>query len=568
MKISILNTYYSGHGHYDEDIDEGFWIPVNARPSDESSYISNANIVKRLNVLDTRHTLLIVDSCFSGSLVVKKRTAIPDERFKSRRILASGRYETASDGEKGKNSPFAAGLLTMLRKNTSPKLDTTSLIKYVKDYVHGKANQHPVEGRLQNSADEGGEFVFYLKRDEEAVWKEVTHAHSVVAYRNYIAGFPDGKYVEAANRKINELEEDKIWQQATINDNELSYEGYLQRFTPLGKYLAQASERLEALKKVRQARQEAQEKAAARDEERQQWQQQFEAHIKQAEQLYKERELIAAREAYREALRSHLPGFVPTQAYIEEQINFCQHNITFLGHYENGKAAMQEGNFRLAIEYYQEALKIKHNQKIEQLIQHCQQQMQQQRTGGKSSNSFVPPNHAPVKKKNNVVKWIAVGMAALVILALAINHLIPQENYPTDEQYIADPNWEDAASENDESTHTAPETYSILGSWQLLSVEWMEGGNAYDATSVDPTLAALINGVYHFYDNGVVTFTSVYQTTNNMYYSAGGSNIHIQAPGYGPGIINHINDSQLVVTLPFSNGYGQYYLRFSMERME
>ncbi|MEZ4984265.1 MAG: tetratricopeptide repeat protein [Saprospiraceae bacterium] len=139
----------------------------------------------------------------------------------------------------------------------------------------------------------------------------------------------------------------------------------------------------------------------------------------------------------------------------------------FLGHYENGKAAMQEGNFRLAIEYYQEALKIKHNQKIEQLIQHCQQQMQQQRTGGKSSNSFVPPNHAPVKKKNNVVKWIAVGMAALVILALAINHLIPQENYPTDEQYIADPNWEDAASENDESTHTAPETYSILGSWQL-----------------------------------------------------------------------------------------------------
>ncbi|MEZ4984264.1 MAG: hypothetical protein R2795_04375 [Saprospiraceae bacterium] len=63
-------------------------------------------------------------------------------------------------------------------------------------------------------------------------------------------------------------------------------------------------------------------------------------------------------------------------------------------------------------------------------------------------------------------------------------------------------------------------------------MEWMEGGNAYDATSVDPTLAALINGVYHFYDNGVVTFTSVYQTTNNMYYSAGGSNIHIQAPGY------------------------------------
>ncbi|MEZ4984266.1 MAG: hypothetical protein R2795_04385 [Saprospiraceae bacterium] len=55
--------------------------------------------------------------------------------------------------------------------------------------------------------------------------------------------------MEAANRKINELEEDKIWQQATINDNELSYEGYLQRFTPLGKYLAQASERLEALKK-------------------------------------------------------------------------------------------------------------------------------------------------------------------------------------------------------------------------------------------------------------------------------------------------------------------------------
>ncbi|RME97804.1 MAG: caspase family protein, partial [Bacteroidetes bacterium] len=169
-----LVVYYSGHGHYDEDFDEGYWIPVDARPDDESDFISNANIVKRLNALDTQHTLLIVDSCFSGSLVVRKRNVFPDEKFKSRRILASGRHETVSDGKKGENSPFAAGLLTVLRKNTTPKVDTTSVIRYVKDYVYGKAKQHPVDGRIQNSADEGGEFVFHLRKDEEAVWQEVS----------------------------------------------------------------------------------------------------------------------------------------------------------------------------------------------------------------------------------------------------------------------------------------------------------------------------------------------------------------------------------------------------------
>lgn len=563
-----LIVYYSGHGHYDTDFDEGYWIPVNAKPSDESSYISNANIVKRINALETQHTLLIVDSCFSGSLVVQKRNAIPDERFRSRRILASGRHETVSDGREGENSPFAAGVLTYLRRNTSPKLDTTSLIKYVKDYVFGKAKQHPVDGRIQNSADEGGEFVFHLKRDEEAVWQEVSRTHTVAEYRNYLAGFPDGKYVALANRKINELDEDNIWQQAKINDNELSFDDYISRFTPGGKYLTEAQDRLRKLRAEREVRQRAQAEKADRDNQRAQLQKQYADAINTAESLYKERKLEAAREQYRVALGMYLPGFAPNQQYIEEQLNFCQNNIAFLGHYENGKAAMQQGNFRLAIEYYQEALKVNNNAKVEALIVHCRQQMQQQGKAGQQGKTqqrtVVNQQKAPAKSRP--IWWMLAGAAGLFVLFVVYSIIVygtPEE--PTDSAYSL---VDDGTPPNDDGqTYAPPATAELLlGPWEVSGVYILQDGNAYDATQESDVFKLWIGSVYDFYDNGTVAFTLA-GVGSNLYYTLEGNNLFVQAEGYGQGVIDYIDENELVFTLPYTSWMGSYNIQFRTVRV-
>ncbi|WP_367392073.1 caspase family protein [Lewinella sp. LCG006] len=572
--LDNLIVYYSGHGHYDDEFDEGYWIPVNAKPDDESNFISNANIVKRINALDTQHTLLIVDSCFSGSLVVQKRNAIPDERFKSRRILTSGRYETVSDGRDGENSPFSAGLLTYLRKNTSPKLDTTSVIKYVKDFVFTQAKQHPVDGRIQNSADEGGEFVFYLRRDEEAVWQEVCLADKVVEYRNYIAGFPAGKYVAAANRKINLLEEDEVWSSVKINDTELGYEGYISKYSPSGKYLTEARERLSKLRENRHERQKAQQEIAARESERAQLRLAFDELVKSAERLFGERKLEEARSKYREALQTHLPGFAPTQEYLEEQINLCQSNLAFLAHYENGKAALQQENYRLAIEYFQEALKINNNAKVEKLIAHCQQQMQNgqrktsTRSGGAQTRSFAG-TATPDAPKRRIGMWIGVGVTLCFLLfllfAALVNEGIFDNTLPNyDDTSIYDDDYTDDPTPG--STPASPTTADLLmGTWQVSTINVVRNGVAYNATAEDQSLLLLIGAVYNFQSNGIVTLSTEFGS-ENIYYSLNGNNIYVQAPGYSTGTINKIDRQSLQLTLPFTNYFGTHMLQFNLVR--
>lgn len=564
--LDNLIVYYSGHGYYDEEFDEGYWIPVNAKPNDESNYISNANIVKRINALETQHTLLIVDSCFSGSLVVHKRNAIPDERFKSRRILASGRYETVSDGQEGGNSPFSAGLLTYLRKNTSPKLDATSLISFVKDFVYTKAKQHPVDGRIQNSADEGGEYVFYLRRDEEAVWQEVCTANQVAEYRNYIAGFPEGKYVATANRKINLLEEDEIWSSTKINDTELGYEDYIRKYTPNGKYLTDARDRLATLKDNRLERQKVQKEMAARESERRQLRLDFDERVKNAELLFGDRKLAEARAAYRDALQMHLPGFVPTQEYLEEQINLCQSNLAFLGHYESGKAALEQKNYRLAIEYFQEALKLNNNAKVEQLITFCQQQL---RSGGKTNrrqttrHSFTESSATPPPKKR-IGLWIGLGAIACFVVLGVIGLMMEETGY--DDSYPAyeeDHFVDDYGGEDVAPPPTATTAQLLLGSWQVNTINVIRNGQAYDATAEDPTFYALIGAIYNFQADGNVSVTTLLGS-DYLSYSIQGNDIYIQAEGYGVGVVNYVDQNSLQLLLPFSNTYGTHMMQFNL----
>ena len=570
-----LIVYYSGHGHYDDEIDEGFWIPVDARREDESSYISNANIVKRINSLQTQHTLLIVDSCFSGSLVVRKRNAVPDERFKSRRILASGRHETVSDGKEGENSPFAAGILTYLRQNTSPTLDTTSLIKYVKDYVYGKAKQHPVDGRIQNSADEGGEFVFHLKRDEEAVWKEVSKANTVAEYRNYLMGFPDGRYVTAATRKINALAEEDIWKDTQVNDTELGYEEYIRKYSPSGRYVAAARERLDRLKSERQERQKVQEEMAARENERARIRQDYDRLVHEAEDLFKDRKLEDAREKYRQALQLHLPGFAPTQEYLEEQINFCQNNMVFLRHYENGRAALEDGNHRLAMNYFQQALTINNNAKVEKLVEYCQQQLQKGGQKRKPQNKRKQQfSGGQAKPKRRIGLWIGVGVVLTILVLAGIGSMMEDESangftsdIPVYEEEASSNSIKDEYVEDVQPPPPAEPTLGelLIGSWQVNTINVVRNGVAYDATAEDASLLLLIGAIYNFQPNGSVTVTNTYGT-NYLFYTLTDTQFYIQADGYGPGVINYIDRSRLQVTLPFTNAFGTHMLQYNLSR--
>ena len=70
--VKSLNTndnfilYYSGHG--EESTDEGFWLPVDADLDDDTNWISNDYVTRKLRQIKAKNILVIADSCYSGTL--------------------------------------------------------------------------------------------------------------------------------------------------------------------------------------------------------------------------------------------------------------------------------------------------------------------------------------------------------------------------------------------------------------------------------------------------------------------------------------------------------------------
>jgi WD40 repeat protein len=162
-----LMVYFSGHGHFDKLLNEGYWIPIDAATNSPADYISNTDILKILGSINSQHTFLVADACFSGALFADSRRGYTEsvEKFRSRWGLASGRLETVSDGSAGNNSPFAKRFIQFLNENQKEKFPVSELVQFVKVQVAEDTNQTPIGNPLKSLGDEGGEFVFYKKRD-------------------------------------------------------------------------------------------------------------------------------------------------------------------------------------------------------------------------------------------------------------------------------------------------------------------------------------------------------------------------------------------------------------------
>jgi WD40 repeat protein len=164
--VDNLVIYFSGHGHFDQVLNEGYWIPVEAHTNSSSEYVSNTEVLKIIGTVNSQHTFLIADACFSGALFSDPKRSYTDniEKYRSRWALTSGRLETVSDGTAGTNSPFAKHVLQFLDSNEKEKFAISELIHFVKFKVSEDSQQTPIGNPLRALGDEGGEMVIYKKQ--------------------------------------------------------------------------------------------------------------------------------------------------------------------------------------------------------------------------------------------------------------------------------------------------------------------------------------------------------------------------------------------------------------------
>ena len=128
-----LLIYYAGHGHLEQGIDRGYWIPVDAETNDNSEWILLPSVTDMLQLISAKHVMVVADSCFGGKLtrssLAQLKPGLTDEaRLDLLKTLAQKRVRTAmtSGGVKpvldaggSGHSVFADAFLGVLEENTS-----------------------------------------------------------------------------------------------------------------------------------------------------------------------------------------------------------------------------------------------------------------------------------------------------------------------------------------------------------------------------------------------------------------------------------------------------------------
>jgi hypothetical protein len=156
-----LLIYYAGHGWWDEEMETGYWLPRDAVPDNPVDWLPNTDLTNYLNVLKTKHTLLIADACFSGG-IFKSRAAFNNEmaveklyKLNSRKAITSGALKEVPD-----RSYFVEYLIKRLEQNSKKYLPSEELYSSLKEAVMNNSPNVPQYGTIQNVGDEGGDFIF------------------------------------------------------------------------------------------------------------------------------------------------------------------------------------------------------------------------------------------------------------------------------------------------------------------------------------------------------------------------------------------------------------------------
>jgi uncharacterized caspase-like protein len=169
-----LMIYFSGHGIYDDFLDEGYRVPVEGS-SDVTTCIPSTEIQSYVKATRARHVWVVCDSCFSGSLFREKSAASPRDLLaldryvremigrKSRLVLSAGGNEPVTANGYDGHSMFAYYFLRALRSTARGWTDSSQIFDQIKIDLTNNTEQTPQQGVIFGAGHDRGEFFLFEK---------------------------------------------------------------------------------------------------------------------------------------------------------------------------------------------------------------------------------------------------------------------------------------------------------------------------------------------------------------------------------------------------------------------
>jgi hypothetical protein len=154
--------FYAGHGVWNVTSEIGYWLPSDARQNSKLNWFRNSALRDYLREINSKHTLLIADACFGGS-IFKTRSAFSDAplavnklyELPSRKAMTSGTFTEVPD-----QSAFLKYMIERLESNSEKYLSSEQLYSSLRFAVINNSKAVPQFGEIQDVGDQGGDFIF------------------------------------------------------------------------------------------------------------------------------------------------------------------------------------------------------------------------------------------------------------------------------------------------------------------------------------------------------------------------------------------------------------------------
>ena len=246
--------YNAGHGETEALADKtkmGYVIPKDCPllRDDPMGFAAHAISMRDIESaslrIQSKHVLMLFDSCFSGSLFALTR-AVPDDiteksNLPVRQYITAGREDEQVPDKSMFKRSFLIGLDGDADLTGDGYVTGTELGMYLSDkvvnYTHRR--QHPQYGKINNPDLDRGDFIFVsaspsqkphkkestdqpAKQEQPVVstspstdsslelafWGTISNSNDIDMLKAYVAKFPNGTFVELAKIKIKKLSEE------------------------------------------------------------------------------------------------------------------------------------------------------------------------------------------------------------------------------------------------------------------------------------------------------------------------------------------------------------------------
>jgi len=160
-----LLIFYAGHGWWDEKSNIGYWLPRDAKREYKADWFRNSTLCDYISEINSKHTLLITDACFGGSIFKTRSISIEAPKaiqmlydLRSRKAMTSGTLTEVPD-----RSSFVKYLIGRLEENKEKCISSEQLFASFRLAVINNSDVIPQYGEIKNVGDEGGDFIFIRK---------------------------------------------------------------------------------------------------------------------------------------------------------------------------------------------------------------------------------------------------------------------------------------------------------------------------------------------------------------------------------------------------------------------